>query len=106
MIWLIENGADVDFKDKGGYTSLHFAAQESRVEELNLLIQNGANPNLKDYYGNTPLWTALINSKGKFEIVKKLIENGADMKIENNYGKSPESVGMRIYGKDFFSLIR
>lgn len=54
--FLIENGADVNAKDKRGETPLMFASAFDRCRVLKLLIDNGADVNAKDKGG----WSALI----------------------------------------------
>jgi len=49
---LIAKGADVNSKDKSGYTPLHGAATDVTVE---LLIAEGADVNAKGDDGSTPL---------------------------------------------------
>jgi len=46
-------GADVNAKDKEGWTPLHFASDRKNVAEF--LIKKGADVNAKDAYGFTPL---------------------------------------------------
>lgn len=40
--FLIENGADVEHRDKAGYTPLDFAAMNNHTEICRLLLENGA----------------------------------------------------------------
>ncbi|KAJ5712067.1 hypothetical protein N7488_006223 [Penicillium malachiteum] len=42
-----------------GATPLHFAVENGRVDNVKLLLQNGANPHLKNYYGHTAMDFAL-----------------------------------------------
>src|SRR6478672_3201484 len=55
---LIELGADVNAIEKIGFTPLHFAAQEKKLEIAQLLVDHGANVNAQDKHGNTPLGRA------------------------------------------------
>ncbi len=86
--WCIQNGADVNFQDRGGWSALQFSAQEGRFDVADILIQNKANTNLKDENGNSPIMTALTNWKGgkNLDIIKLLAKNGADIHQKNNYG--------------------
>merc|ERR1719238_2472146 len=48
---LVDFGADVNARDKedvGGYAPLHYAVQMNNYEVVELLLVNGANPNLAD----------------------------------------------------------
>ncbi len=54
---------------------------------VDYLISNGANTNVKDEYGNTPLHYASMC--GNLEVVKYLINKGADINKKNNKGNTP-----------------
>ena len=53
---------------------------------MELLINNGANINIVNNYGYTPLTVASLS--GDLEIVNLLISNGADINIHDNYGNT------------------
>jgi len=94
--WCIHNGADINFKDKGGMSAIHFAAQEGFVQIAEILIGSGADINLKDSHGNSPVMHALINWNGgkNEEMINFLIKSGADINQKNNYGVcAKESMG-------------
>jgi ankyrin repeat protein len=90
-------GADPNQGDDVGYTPLHIAIQEKRIEAVSLLLKSGADPNRPDNHGNVPLWTAVQNWGKDDAIILLLLRAGADPRIENNYGRSPFGVlaGMR-----------
>lgn len=104
--WLIKNDADVNRQDKIGYTGLHFCGQEKNFEVAKILLDSGADPNMKDQHGNAPLWTALFISREDFKVVKLLREYGADPKSKNLHGRSPDDLAMTIYQKDMERLIK
>ena len=52
---LIENGADIDAKDKDGYTVLMYASNNGNLEIIKYLVENGADINIKDKNGDTAL---------------------------------------------------
>lgn len=52
--WLIINGANIDHQDRNGYCALHFAGQQKSYESAKLLLDNGANINLKDIHIVSP----------------------------------------------------
>ena len=52
---LIEKAANLNAKDKYGFSALILAIRESHTEMAKLLIKNGANVHTKDRDGRTPL---------------------------------------------------
>jgi hypothetical protein len=52
---LIERGADVNAKDNGGYTPLHWASYNDSIAIAKLLLDAGADLEAKDKWGRTPL---------------------------------------------------
>ena len=55
---------------------MNLAIVEGKIEIITLLIQNGADVNLIDHLGWTPLCWSI--TKDKFKIVEILIANGAN----------------------------
>jgi ankyrin repeat protein len=51
----IRTGGDVNIVTAEGKALLHFAAERDRLDILRLLLRKGANPNLQDEDGKTPL---------------------------------------------------
>ena len=56
---------------------------------MELLFENGAQPDLGDMHGQTPLSRAA--EKGNERIVELLLENGAQPGLENQHGQTPLS---------------
>ncbi|WP_375434037.1 ankyrin repeat domain-containing protein [uncultured Hymenobacter sp.] len=90
--WLIDKGANVNHQDKNGYCALHFAGQEKQFECAELLITKGASLELPDFHGNTPIWTALFNSKDDQRVVNLYIQNGSNLDHHNKYDKTPRQL--------------
>jgi len=63
VYWLIDNGANINHQDRTGCTILHITAEFKLVELTKYLLEKGANPNLQNKHGNTPLWTAIFNAQ-------------------------------------------
>jgi hypothetical protein len=59
------------------FTLLHYAVDNGCDNIVKLLLDNGANPNLKNFYGETPLFLA----KNYPAIYGELLERGADTEI-------------------------
>ncbi|MCA0982040.1 M48 family metallopeptidase [Exiguobacterium aestuarii] len=58
-------------------------------EEIEAELQNGADVNIQDEYGETPLHNLFYNDEVDSEIVQLLLDNGADVTIENESGMTP-----------------
>ncbi|GFS27667.1 tyrosine-protein kinase [Elysia marginata] len=56
---------DVDSKNEAGYTALHLATNSDMAEAVSLLLSKGADVNIKDPDGATPLFTACMNNSVK-----------------------------------------
>ena len=76
-----------DEKDFAGRTQLMRAAKSGNEWELRILIDSGADVNLKDNDGWTALMYAVRYSDG-LECVEALLDAGADITIKNKYGSS------------------
>ncbi|KAG8193909.1 hypothetical protein JTE90_011464 [Oedothorax gibbosus] len=85
--YLLQHGADVHAKDKGGLVPLHNACSYGHYEVAELLVKFGANVNVADLWKFTPLHEAA--AKGKYEIVKLLLKHGADPSKKNRDSHTP-----------------
>ncbi len=103
--WLIEAGADVNHQDTVSYTGLHFAAQERRADVLRFLLDHGADPNLKDRHGNGPVWTALMNTREDFVLLRALVTAGAVTHEPNLYGRSPDDMALEMFEQSIPELM-
>jgi|GEM_PF-1511245 len=85
---LIEAGANVNAKDKRGYSPLINAIMRNQLEIAKYLITKGADVNAQDAQGFGPLvWTILLSSK--LDYVKLLVEHGADVNAKDKQGFVP-----------------
>ena len=89
---LIAKGADMEAKDVGGLTPLHFSETKEIAE---LLIANGANVNSKSNKGWTPLYSVALGhwmpskNTGFKEVAELLIAEGADVNAKNGRNRTP-----------------
>jgi len=84
----VEASADLDFAPSGpdadnlnitGQTALFMATLKDRVDVVKFLIRKGAQVNVQNRYGVSPL--LLCAESGNFELVKALVDAGADVNI-------------------------
>lgn len=72
---LIASGADVQMRDKDGWTALMYAVRyQNSLEIINLLIQNGAYIRVRNKYNATPLLLAADYSQNP-QILELLLTN-------------------------------
>jgi ankyrin repeat protein len=121
---LIENGANLDLQDAQGCTaatiaayygngevlkvliaaeknenrttSAMFAAQYGNMEILKVLLENGADVNAINEYGDAA--AMLAAQYGKVKIMKVLIENGANLDLQDAQGNTAAMIAAQ-YGK-------
>ena len=97
---LLTSGVDPNAQDNDGFTPLHFAAQEGSIEVAQVLLDHGALVDLPNKFRNTPLWTAVFNSRGTGKMIDLLREHGANPRSLNNSGKSPLELSRLIENYD------
>lgn len=69
-------------------------------EFTKMLLDHGANVNLQDHCGTTPLHCAIRAIAGnKEQIIKLLLDNGADLKIKDSLGKTPSDYKPQLVRK-------
>ena len=68
-----------EFMDEPNYYPIHYACKSGDLEKVKILLEAGANPNLRDHTTNsTPLLFALQSGKeGRFMIADMLLDYGA-----------------------------
>ncbi len=75
---LLDNGADIHFRNKKKATSLILAARAGNSEIVQMLLDKGAKINDQDKYGNNALMHAAM--KGHLDVVTLLLSKGIDVK--------------------------
>ena len=86
VIWLVEQGLDINIPDYYGATPLYRQATMGR-ETVKLLLELGADIGKPNTYGETPLHVAAEFFHPK--TVKLLIDKGADVNAKNDMGRTP-----------------
>lgn len=92
---LVKNKAKVNAQDKDGLTPLHVLARADTMfkpEAMRLLLDAGANPNLRDNHDRTPahlLFTGRWPWSDAGACLKILAKAGADLSAKDDEGKTP-----------------
>lgn len=88
--------ANLDTQMQNGDTLLHMAAIERKRTIVPLLLELGANPNIKELdYGSTPLHKAAFS--GNPGIVQALLRGGTNAQSLNNLGQKAVEIA-HLYG--------
>jgi ankyrin repeat protein len=93
--YLINNGAKLDIKSSDGSSPIVKAAGWCPLPILKILLDHGADPFEKDFYGNSLLHIAVQrlpnepNFKDRLTIIKTLLKKGLSINSENSEGITP-----------------
>ena len=91
---LISAGADIEAaKIQERRAPIHNAAQGDEVDKLQLLLEEGIYPDVRDEVGNTPLLYAA--AAGSINAARLLLEKGASVNAANNRGQTPLMSSLR-----------
>jgi ankyrin repeat protein len=97
---LIEQGTNIDIKDEFGCTPLHWAVAANSQEVTDYLLDKGADPNIRDGRGLTPVMTA-----SDVSMLKRLIPKGADIQSNDRSGQTKLHMVCASGNKDAAELL-
>jgi ankyrin repeat protein/mono/diheme cytochrome c family protein len=85
LMWLLENQADVNAKNRMDSTPLHWAIHDEA--KVRILVARGASINARQVEGRTPVFLAasLLNTG----VLQFLLESGGDPNLSTATGQSP-----------------
>ena len=87
----LAKGLDINARRKhqhGMWTPLHWLGQRGLTRGILCLLENGADPNVTDDKGRTPMHIVAQKGVGKSQM-QALIEHGGDINIRDVNGKTP-----------------
>jgi len=92
---LLEPKVDINTQDENGDTALTLAIHMGYKPMVELLLDKGANPNIKNnvFWGYTALLWAV--DKDKPDIVKLLLEKGVNPNIQDNFDNTALMIAAR-----------
>ncbi|CAH8550269.1 unnamed protein product [Schistosoma rodhaini] len=117
LLWAVENGDLQSIKEnmkncsgvnstfKNGRTLIHYAADYGQKEICDYLIRNGADINVNDGFGVTPLLAAIY--EGHIDCVSLLLNNGAKLGLApdgSTYVDCATSEDIRNILRNYFTV--
>lgn len=101
---LLDKRADVNLQGNEQYTALDYVAHnKGSLEIVQKLLKAGADPNIKNQYGDTALMLAI--DKENLHLVPPLLKAGADANAESNAGFVPLIQAARIGDVDTVKVL-
>ncbi|HEY1172403.1 MAG TPA: acyltransferase family protein [Verrucomicrobiae bacterium] len=99
----LSNGTDANvMHPTWGISALSAATMHNRLEVMKLLIQKGADVNLKNRDGGSSLHIASL--LGRHDAVKLLLEKGADRNQKNHHGQTAQEILLTDWGKTIVTI--
>ena len=83
--------------------SLHQAVVDGDIDQVNLLISKGADVNMQNRMGWTPLHTAIQNRRQA--LIEPLIAKGANVNAKDNRGQTPLHIAVNLGQKEVVELL-
>ncbi|KAK8246888.1 ankyrin repeat protein, partial [Phyllosticta capitalensis] len=101
---LLYAGADPNTQDYGGYTLMHLAIDYANIDELvKMLLDKGADINMKNNWGETPLYGAA--ARGYEESVRALLNGNADPTVKMTSGETALEIAKRKCRKEITKVL-
>lgn len=102
--YLVENGANVNWRDEEGYTPLTWAAQHGHAPVAEYLISRFAQVNPTDKAGYTPLmWAA---QEGHVTVLETLLKKGANPWVVDRRGANAMTLARWSGNERVYSILR
>jgi len=103
--YLVLKGADVNLPSNNGFNvfPIHSAAAGNYTDIVRMLVENGANVNVKQQAGATPLHSAAQN--GNLDLLILLLENGAETNARMEGGKLPADLASEKGFKEIAEIL-
>ena len=95
---------DINAISSNGETALHKAIRNKQLSIVKILLEAGANPNIRDEdeRENTPLIIALLQGDHEDKIFQALLQAGADVNDSNNLGET--ALMIAVYCWNIFAI--
>jgi ankyrin repeat protein len=85
---LLDSGVDVNGRTSDDSYALNRAAVFNQVQMVRFLLERGADPNVQNSEGDTPLICATKYAGGQAATVRALVDGGTDLAIRDKDGQT------------------
>ena len=92
MEWMITSKT-IAAVDGSGNTALHYAAEWGLTDAISALVRKGANMEIRNANGETPIFSAVKNNDPS--VIKMLVDLGANIQVRDNLGSTPLHIAVR-----------
>lgn len=104
--FLLDLGADPNVRDRLlGWTALHYAVRDHKVEIVEALLRGGANADEADVFGDTPLWRCVTGTPPSVRIMRLLVQWGADPSRAHPMGISARDIAESLEQRDLVAAL-
>ena len=94
---------DINSQRNNGWTYLHYSVAQGEYDITNFLLENGANPDIKNHIGIYPISFAIRYQN--IQIVKLLIEYHANVNLLDINGFSPVFLAIQVNNFELFNIL-
>ncbi|KAI4882549.1 hypothetical protein NFI96_034482 [Prochilodus magdalenae] len=103
--FMIQDGCELDARDTVSHWTplMRVSALSGNAAVASLLIRAGADVNVRDKDGKTPLMVAVLNNHK--ELVELLLDNGADQHVKNEFGSGAAEMAKAFGRQNIVSLL-
>ena len=107
---LLEQGANVNDRDKNGDTPLHLASHNHRLKIVRVLLDYGANADSKNDLGKTPLQLALWgecheSQEDGVDVALLLLEHNVQVYARSKYNMSTSDLARCIWKEKIWQTL-
>ena len=100
MLSCIKAGASLKSQDIFGETALHYAAENGHLAVVRILLETGADRNVLDNSGRTPLACCLQHKRGQYQMVAELLRQDQNYTQNNSVISAPKGIRCQSFWID------
>lgn len=108
MNLLLQRGASVNRPDESGRTALSYSCEMGFLDAVKILVENGADPEAADSWGNTPLMYAVVARRPAVVefLVRAFKRLGLQIDRQNKVGNSAVEVAKHLGHTECLQALR